>query len=293
MVGSDYDLMREQILDAHDVRYAILLGQELRPMSTLPDADDAAALAAAYNDMLCERWLARDPRLLGAILVATQDPQGAAREIRRTGARREMVEVLLSDGAPMPHGRRYYDPIHQACAEVGLPVAIHTGSEGPSPVGWGSYPIEHRQARPMGYMAHLASMVFEGLWERFPTLQVVFIEGGDCIRRACRRPWLRWLPTYLWRLDSDWRGLRRFREWVGYGPKTLQRILRLQRLLLLAEGGAGALGDLAVAAGYADQAHMTREVGALAGITPRLLVAAGGATLGMSDLFKTGPRAPG
>jgi predicted TIM-barrel fold metal-dependent hydrolase len=189
------------------VRYAILLGQELRPLSTLPDADYAAALAAASNDLLCERWLARDPRLLGAILVATQDPAAAAREIPRVGGRRGMVEALLADGAPMPYGKRYYDPIHQACAELELPVALHTGDEGPSPVGWGSCYIEHRQARPMGSMAHLASMVFEGLWERFPKLQVVFSEGG-CL----------WLPTYLRRLDSDWRGLRHQTPWVKRPP---------------------------------------------------------------------------
>lgn len=81
--------------------------------------------------------------------------------------------------------------------------------------------------------------------------------------------------------------LRRFHDWVGYGPKTLQRVLRLQRSLLLAEAGAGpGLASLAAAAGYADQAHMTRDVGELAGLTPRQLVTGGTATLRMSDLFK-------
>src|SRR5438094_2548351 len=65
MVGSDLDLLRRQLLDAYPIEYAILLGQELRPLTTLPDADYAAALAAAYNDWLIEHWLERDDRLPG------------------------------------------------------------------------------------------------------------------------------------------------------------------------------------------------------------------------------------
>jgi AraC-like DNA-binding protein len=58
---------------------------------------------------------------------------------------------------------------------------------------------------------------------------------------------------------------------VGFGPKTLHRILRFQGFLALAQAfqgrGAG-LGWLAAAAGYFDQAHLTRECVALTGLTP-------------------------
>ncbi|MFJ9606471.1 helix-turn-helix domain-containing protein [Kitasatospora sp. NPDC101176] len=50
----------------------------------------------------------------------------------------------------------------------------------------------------------------------------------------------------------------------GYGPKTLARILRLQRALALARAGAP-LADTATRAGYADQAHLARDVRELAG----------------------------
>jgi len=66
--------------------------------------------------------------------------------------------------------------------------------------------------------------------------------------------------------------LRRVRAAVGYGPKTLARILRFQRLLALAEARAEPLADLALAAGYADQPHMTGEVRRLAGASPRAVL---------------------
>ncbi|QKG26717.1 DUF6597 domain-containing transcriptional factor [Actinomadura verrucosospora] len=57
----------------------------------------------------------------------------------------------------------------------------------------------------------------------------------------------------------------------GYGPKTLQRVLRFQRALGLARSGV-ALADVASAAGYADQAHLSNEVKALAGVPVRALL---------------------
>ena len=92
---------------------------------------------------------------------------------------------------------------------------------------------------------------------------------------------------------------------AGYGPKTLQRVLRFQRFVRMLDatpppagvapatppGPAGTLAgpagpldlasaalagplDLASAAalaGYADQAHLTRECAALSGLTPAAL----------------------
>ena len=92
---------------------------------------------------------------------------------------------------------------------------------------------------------------------------------------------------------------RRFADAVGYGPKTLQRILRFQRFLALARrpGPAAAgsldLARLAAEAGYADQAHLTRECRRLAGLPPAALLAAGVGPAGeRSDSFKTPAAVP-
>jgi AraC-like DNA-binding protein len=58
---------------------------------------------------------------------------------------------------------------------------------------------------------------------------------------------------------------RRIGDAVGYGPKVLQRVLRFRRLQALAPAP---LVELALDAGYADQAHMTAEVRQLAGLSP-------------------------
>jgi len=66
---------------------------------------------------------------------------------------------------------------------------------------------------------------------------------------------------------------RRTHTAAGYGPKTLQRILRFQRFVRLIDASAWSL-DLATAAastGYADQSHLTRESVALSGLSPAVL----------------------
>jgi AraC-like DNA-binding protein len=65
---------------------------------------------------------------------------------------------------------------------------------------------------------------------------------------------------------------RRFVAALGYGPKMLERILRFQGFLALAQAPDQhdvGLARLAQHAGYADQPHLTREAAALAGMTPR------------------------
>jgi AraC-like DNA-binding protein len=65
---------------------------------------------------------------------------------------------------------------------------------------------------------------------------------------------------------------RRCHATVGYGPKTLHRVLRFRRFLRASDATAAPdLARLAADAGYADQAHLTRECVRLAGLTPAAL----------------------
>lgn len=66
---------------------------------------------------------------------------------------------------------------------------------------------------------------------------------------------------------------RRVVAQVGYGPRRLARVLRLQRTVALAEAEPDAgLGELAFRAGFADQAHLSHECRDLAGVPPSRLL---------------------
>jgi AraC-like DNA-binding protein len=79
---------------------------------------------------------------------------------------------------------------------------------------------------------------------------------------------------------------RRFLASIGYSPKAFQRILRFQRLLAIAAHPSARLGCVGLVAGYADQAHMTREVTQFAGVTPSALLGKVVSALALSDLLR-------
>ncbi len=114
----------------------------------------------------------------------------------------------------------------------------------------------------------------------------------DAVAKGVR--WMSRNPNGRVEQLSGWAGIsnrqlqRRFVAAVGFGPKTFQEVLRFQRLLRIASGGGtGCLAELAIDAGFADQAHMTRECRRFAGCQPSLLLGSVECTLSMSDLFKT------
>jgi AraC-like DNA-binding protein len=87
------------------------------------------------------------------------------------------------------------------------------------------------------------------------------------------------MAIILDRLDISPRTLRRrCQDAFGYGPKTLDRILRFQRFLGLARrADKPRLADLGFEAGYADQAHLTREVRRLSSFSPAEILSQYGA----------------
>lgn len=88
------------------------------------------------------------------------------------------------------------------------------------------------------------------------------------VREVARR--VGWSDRYL---------LRRFRAETGLAPKEAARVVRFdraRRALAARVGGSGApdLAALAAAAGFADQAHLTREWRAFSGLPPTRWLAA-------------------
>lgn len=209
---SDLPFMIRQHLDPFNVHYAILTGEFINS-TFIADPYYAAAACSAFNDYTIEHWLEKDSRLRGSIYLPIHDIAASVQEIERIGSHPGMVQAYVPSGTHSPYGKRIYHPIYEACVKHGLNLAIHVGGEGhgmnpaATNVGYPSYYIEYRAARTQSFMAHMTSLICEGVFEIFPDLQVVFIEGG-----------VFWVAPFLWRLDQDWRALREQTPWVKRKP---------------------------------------------------------------------------
>lgn len=211
--GADFGFFKEQHLDALPVEYGILNCLS-RVGDQLNSAYDAA-LARAMNDWQSAEWLAADDRLRGSIMVPYEDADLAAEEIHRMAADPRCIQILIKPRTREPLGRRRYWKMFEAAEACGLPIAIHFGGYSQHPItasGWPSFYIEDHTAMAQVFQALIISLVCEGVFERFPGLRIVCVEGGFA-----------WLPPLMWRMDKH---LKRLADEVPHVTRRPSDLVR-------------------------------------------------------------------
>jgi predicted TIM-barrel fold metal-dependent hydrolase len=200
--GGDREFARAQLLDQYDLSAAILndiyaVGSS-RGSNNYP-LELQVALARAANDYHRDQWLADDDRWHASIVVPVEDVPSSVAEITRcmeSGDR--FVQVLLELRHEFPIGNPRYWPIFEACAHYDIPIAFHVMQHNrATPSGHGTSYFEAHCYYPLRNFHLVSSLVFEGVFERFPTLAIALIEQG----------WS-WVVPFSWRMDASWRVLK-------------------------------------------------------------------------------------
>jgi uncharacterized protein len=182
---------------------------------------DVAVLQCLYGvqSMLnpqMERALARALNMwIASIVLPMRAPEAAVAELERWADDPRFVQVLVLVQSEALYGREVHWPVWEAAERAGLPVAIHLGGMtgfAPTTVGWPSTYIEWYVGQQASFEAQVASLVCEGVFQRFPDLKVVLCEAG-----------MRWMPAFMWRLSKLWKGQRRDVPWVDRLPSEIIR----------------------------------------------------------------------
>lgn len=197
--GSSLSFMQQQHLDPNNVELGVLTVINPHP-GNWQNPDLSAAFCRAVNDWQVAEWTSKDKRLKASILSAYEHGTAAVAEIERLADHPDFVQVFLLSRTSRPLGNRDYWPMLAAAEAAGLPVAIHAFGNSGYPItasGWPSYYVEEMSAHAQSCQAQVVSLILEGVFERFPKLKFVVIEGGFA-----------WVPALAWRLDKHWKTLR-------------------------------------------------------------------------------------
>lgn len=191
--ASDLAFLQEQLLDPLNITHGIL--QPLSAGHGVLNTALGEALCAATNDWQIDRWMNPDPRLKGSIAVMQEDASASLREIEARAGDHRFVQISITPRTAEPAGNRRYWPIYEAAEALNLPISLHSAAFGPranTGAGWTSFYIEEHFAFSHAAQHTLVSMVFQGVFDAFPRLKVILVEGGFA-----------WLPPTVWRMERE------------------------------------------------------------------------------------------
>ena len=181
------------------------------------DRELALGAARAHNRGMIE-FCSVDRRLLPTCYVPLADLDHAgpmAAEAIELGA----AALLVASGCPPHHSPSHIglDPVWAAASEAGLPIVFHVGGTGdlidpayfrngvPVPPDFHGGEENFRSVDYMGIPGPpaqtLATMIFDGVLERFPDLRIGVIEQGAI-----------WVPSWMRQMESAFEAFARHEE---------------------------------------------------------------------------------
>lgn len=186
-------------MDADGIEVSLLYPSAgLRLYGTVPDGDLLSAIFRAYNDYVAEFCRPYPKRLAGIAMINVDDVQVAVQEMERC---RDMGFVGAMITVYPPEGSRYDSPVCEplwaASQDLAMPLSLHAATN-----RYGSGEafqladtgrLAHLCNMDMGVRMSLADMIYSGVFERYPKLQVGAVEHE-----------LSWVPHFLDRLDYNY-----------------------------------------------------------------------------------------
>ena len=169
-------------LDIEGVEKELIFPQRLFGLFMFGEMQNRHETFGAYNEHISEVCAGSGGRLFPVMVPNYWDPSGAETSVARCralGAKCLMVPIKPGhdvDGAPILYSDPKLDALWRAIADSGIPLAFHIGEAVPSaaPGAAGTFVLTQMQ----GFRHIWGQLTFGGIFDRFPNLRVVFVEGG-------------------------------------------------------------------------------------------------------------------
>jgi predicted TIM-barrel fold metal-dependent hydrolase len=212
--ASDPAFTEKQLFEKAGVDYAMLIPLIAR-LQVNPELE--AAFCTACNGWLADTWLSKhngNDVYRGTLRVACMDPDLMIREVEKWVGDKMWLQVMLDPSNPVLFGDPRYHKFFELCERENIVLGFHVikSRRFMTPLGTASYWTDYVSPLPLAYNAQIVSMIFGGVFEKFPRLKAAFLEGGFA-----------WLLPLMYRMDKYWDELGSEVPWVKRRPSDYIR----------------------------------------------------------------------
>lgn len=188
----DLTLVR-RAMEAMSIDVQVVFPQPMLGIGMHPSAQTETELVTAYNRWFTSRILAHEPRIKSMLALPFRDPEACLRTVREFGEAPGVVGFLVTSQRQANVANSGYMRLYAELEERGLPLGFHAGPDYQMERSVNRFLSVHALSFVTCNMVHLTNWVINGLNERFPKLNVIWIESG-----------LAWIPFMMQRLDHEW-----------------------------------------------------------------------------------------
>ncbi len=185
-------------LDTDGIDAQVVYGSLGLALSTIRDADFAAALARALNDYYAEFCDTDPTRFAAMAALPAQDVAASVDELRRAVSERGHVGGTVPPnvaGKDLDHPD--FAPLFAEAARLDVPISVHWGNGSHLPAAgterFDTHFMVHAIGHPFEQMIALAAVVCGGVLDEHPLLRIGFLEAG------CG-----WVPYWVERLEEHY-----------------------------------------------------------------------------------------
>ena len=193
--GPDFPTPQEWLdnADVGGMETIFIFPTTLLGYASIIDPDYLIAITRAYNNYVYEEWLKFNPRFKSVALMPMMDVDESIKEMRRCVTELGYKGVFLSAVGFGLLGEKRYDPFYAEAEKLGTAVVVHGGHATAESQRYTKFIQRHTIGFPVSNMMQMMHMTYEGVYEKFPTLRVGYLEAG------CT-----WVPYLLNRMDEEW-----------------------------------------------------------------------------------------
>jgi predicted TIM-barrel fold metal-dependent hydrolase len=188
-------VVARRAMDSMGIDYSVVFPTPMLSLGVHPQPDVEVQLAIAFNRWLVEEVLPDEPRMKGLLYLPFNTPEACPDIVEQFADQPGVIGFTVTSTRYRPVHHNSYMRLYAMLQERGMPMTFHAGfnwNDG-SMAQLNRFLSMHALSFVHCNLIHMTNWVINGLPERFPNLDVLWIESG-----------LAWLPYLMQRLDSEY-----------------------------------------------------------------------------------------